>query len=152
MTTEPNPDCLVRLRYLVAHHDTDESGVMHFARFPALIETAVLAGLDAAAAGLTAMREEGCGFAVTDLRVSYVAPAVFLDRLDVTASTEHVGLAHIRMTGTVERCASDADGRQLLASARLVMGAVNLATRSAARLPPTVRAALLTTRKNGGPR
>lgn len=138
--------CLFRFNYLVGHDDTDDSGVMHFARYAGLIETAVLAGLDGVNAGLAATRDEGLDLVVTELRVKYNAPATFLDNLEITAGTKHVGIAQFRMAGTVRRASEHAWAPALLATAELVMGAVDPVNRAASELPPGMRTALLTTK------
>lgn len=137
---------LYRFNYLVGHDDTDDSGVMHFARYAGLIETAVLAGLGNVNAGLAAIRDEGLDLVVTELRVKYEASAKFLDNLQIAARTKHVGIAQFRMAGTVQRESEQSCAPTLLATGELVMGAVDPVNRTASALPPRVRTALLSTK------
>jgi len=123
-------------RYLVAHSDIDDSGVMHFSRYPALVETALLRGLQTAGWGLAELRAHGCQLIVAQLQVSYRSPARLLDELDVRVWPEHVGGAQFRVGGLI----SAAEER--LVELTMVLGVLDPGTERPTRLPAALRGLL----------
>ncbi|WP_205315141.1 acyl-CoA thioesterase [Nonomuraea lactucae] len=115
----------------VEHVDTDASGVVHFARYPSLLETAALENLDRLGVGLAVLSEAGLDLAVTELAVRYLTPARFLDRVSVEIGVEHVGAVRFRLSGAVLR-APDATP---LVTGTLTFCAVDRATGAASALP-----------------
>ncbi|MER5648745.1 acyl-CoA thioesterase [Streptosporangium sp. NPDC002524] len=100
---------LTRVRRRVEHVDTDASGVVHFARYPSLLETAALENLDRLGVGIDALAREGLDLVVTEMSMRYHASARFLDRLDLEISVLHVGAASFRLSGTVLRALPEPD-------------------------------------------
>jgi acyl-CoA thioester hydrolase len=124
----------------VEHLDTDASGVVHFARYASLLETAVLENLHELGAGLSALHEHGLDLAVTELRMRYHAPARFLDELELQAAIVHVGAAQVRVEGAILlRTGSEPT---LLAAGLLVLGTLDRSSGSPAVLPPPIRSVL----------
>lgn len=89
------------VRHRVEHVDTDASGVMHFSRYASLIETAALEKLEACGAGLLAFQALGLDLLVHELRIKYLSPARFRDRLLLAGTIEHVGPVRIRLAVNV---------------------------------------------------
>ncbi|MBA6439086.1 acyl-CoA thioesterase [Streptomyces sp. GMR22] len=138
---DPVPDGF-RIHHVVEQVDTDDSGVVHFSRHPSLVESALLRGLAARGGGMLELRALGLVLVVSRLRVSYHAPARFLDRLEVSAAVRDVGAVQCRASGTVVR--RSGDGPPLLLSrTELVFGAVDAETGEPAALPAAIRHAIL---------
>ncbi|MFI6784595.1 acyl-CoA thioesterase [Micromonospora sp. NPDC050276] len=129
------------LQRRVEHVDTDSSGVVHFARYPSLLETAVLENLACLGTGPDALARDGLDLVITECRVRYLAPARFLDLLRVDVAVAHLGAAHFRFSGTVVRTVDGADGVSV-ATGLLVFGVVNRETATAQQLPSHLRDAL----------
>ncbi|GGQ65158.1 acyl-CoA thioesterase [Couchioplanes azureus] len=89
----------------VEHVDTDAAGVVHFSRYASLLETAILETLETLGAGVHRLLGEGLDLAVTDLRMTYLAPARFLDDLAIQVSVDQVGGASCRLAGEIARVA-----------------------------------------------
>lgn len=123
-------------RYLVPHSDIDDAGVMHFSRYPALVETALLRGLDTAGCGLAELRAHGCQLAVTQLQVSYRSPARLLDELTVRAWPEHVGGVQLRVGGLV------GTAQDRLVELSMVLGVLDSRTGQPTRFPAALRGPL----------
>ena len=86
------------IRRRVEHCDIDSFGVVHFARVPAFMETAVLASLARLGLTLTVCADNGWRLAVRRLEVVYLAPALANDEIEIFAQLEHAGLLHILLT------------------------------------------------------
>ncbi|HEX8092915.1 acyl-CoA thioesterase [Jatrophihabitans sp.] len=123
-------------RYLVPHSDIDDSGVMHFSRYPALVETALLQGLRTAGWGLAELRAHGCQLVVAQLQVSYRSPARLLDELVVRAWPEHIGGVQLRVGGLIS-----AAGERLV-ELSMVLGVLDPRTERPTRLPAALRGML----------
>ncbi|MGR6008041.1 acyl-CoA thioesterase [Bacillus cereus] len=65
----------------VEHLDTDASGVVHFSRYPSLMETAVLENLDNLKIGMHALESEQLDLVVSEMKIKYLSSAYFLDYL-----------------------------------------------------------------------
>ena len=128
------------VRRRVEHVETDASGVVHFSRYSSWLETAVLENLDRLGAGLDALARANLELAVVELRMSYHAPARFLDRVRVTAHVEKAGPARVQVAGEITR--EDGDDAQRCASGSLLLGAVDLSTGKPSLLPDHVRKTL----------
>jgi acyl-CoA thioester hydrolase len=126
----------------VEHVDTDASGVVHFSRYASLLETAVLENLEALGCGVSAIEADGLDLAVAELRMRYVAPARYADRLRIRTAVEHLGAAQCRVTGTVRRCAPQGDDETLVAQGHLVLCVVRRADGAPTALPTALRSAL----------
>ncbi|MBB6566595.1 thioesterase family protein [Kribbella sandramycini] len=116
----------------VEHVDTDASGVVHFARYASLIETALLDNLERLGTGLDTLAAAGAELVVSELRLRYLASARYPDELSLEASVDHVGAARARIAGTVRRSADGAE----LATGTLVLGLVDRADGSPRTLTP----------------
>ncbi|WP_242910582.1 acyl-CoA thioesterase [Actinomadura terrae] len=136
------PSELFRFQHVIEHCDTDDSGVVHFARYPSLIETATLRGLDRLDIGLSAFREHDLDLVVAELRVKYTAPARFLDTVEVTARLSRIGSAFCLVEGTVEGPGGPKGDPPLLARAELVLAVVDTETGKPAVMPPSMRLVL----------
>ncbi|GAB3838686.1 acyl-CoA thioesterase [Kribbella italica] len=118
----------------VEHVDTDASGVVHFARYASLIETALLDNLERLGVGLGALAAEGADLVVSELRLRYLASARYPDELSLETAVDHVGAARVRINGVVRRTA---DGVEL-ATGTLVLGLVDRSDGSARTLLPAL--------------
>jgi acyl-CoA thioester hydrolase len=116
----------------VEHVDTDASGVMHFARYPSLLETAALEGLERLGIGLDALAADGLDLVVAEAKLTYRHPARFLDRLGVTVGLAHLGAASLRVAGEVTLAETT------LVTGTLVFGAVGRTTGTPSVLPGRV--------------
>jgi acyl-CoA thioester hydrolase len=119
--------------YRVEHVDTDASGIVHFSRYASLLETVVLEFLEEVGAGLTELASHGCELMIVELRIRYLEPARFLDRLSGIAVIDHVGGAQLRMSATLHREAAP------LASGILTFAIVDKQTGRPAAFPRSVR-------------
>lgn len=108
-------------RRRVEHVDTDASGVVHFSRHAAFLETAALEALDATGVGLEELQREGLDLRVRELRLSYAGPARYRDWLVLDASIDHVGEARVRMGA---RCTREVPGGD---AAPVVSGMIDFA-------------------------
>ncbi|TDD61595.1 acyl-CoA thioesterase [Kribbella antibiotica] len=124
----------VPVLHKVEHVDTDASGVVHFARYASLIETALLDNLERLGAGLATLAAEGAELVVSELRLRYLASARYPDELSLEAAVDHVGAARVRITGTVRRRADTAE----LATGIVVLGLVDRADGSPRTLTPAL--------------
>ncbi|WP_329080862.1 MULTISPECIES: acyl-CoA thioesterase [unclassified Streptosporangium] len=134
---------LTTVRRRVEHVDTDASGVVHFARYPSLLETAALENLDRLGVGIDALARDGLDLVVTELSMRYHASARFLDQLDLEISVLHVGAASFRLSGTVlcVRPEREEEPRRL-STGVLVFGVVDRTTGAACALPEQLRKSL----------
>jgi YbgC/YbaW family acyl-CoA thioester hydrolase len=122
----------------VEHVDTDASGVVHFARYPSLLETALLANLERLGVGLGALAGLGLELVVADLAMRYRAPARYADELSLETAVGHLGAARARIDGTVRRTADGAE----LATGSLVVAVVDTTNGIPCALPPVLHDAL----------
>lgn len=150
---------LVPVRRRVEHVDIDASGVVHFARYPSMLESAALENLDRLGVGLDALARDGLDLVVAEMSMRYHASARFLDRLDLEISVLHVGGASFRLSGTVLRVRPDSErepgsgaeperesgheGEPLrLSTGVFVFGVVDRTTGAACALPEQLRKTL----------
>lgn len=127
-------------RHRVEHVDTDASGVVHFSRYASLIETALLDFLESTGHGLAALAAEEAELVVTELRITYRAPARYRDVLRAEMGLEHVGGTQIRARGSLY-CAGDGGERAALVDAHVVLAAVKRSDGRPTALPAPVRRA-----------
>lgn len=114
---------LLPVRRRVEHADTDASGVVHFARYASLLETALLENLERLGAGLGELARDGAELVVAELTLRYRVPARYPDELSLETAVGHLGAARVRVDGTVRRCA---DGTEL-ATGTLLLATVDRA-------------------------
>ncbi|MGV9306213.1 acyl-CoA thioesterase [Nonomuraea sp. NPDC004354] len=119
--------------------DTDASGVLHFARYASLLETAVLENLDRLGFGLGWLGLKGFELVVAELQMKYVRPARYADTLRIATTVEHVGGAAFRLAGTLCRDGRTGPEEDLLARGRLVMCVARRTDGLAVPLPDEVR-------------
>ena len=103
-----------------------------------MLETALLEMFETAGAGLSALAAHGIGLAVTDLRMSYRAPARFRDPIVGRIRLDQVGGTRIRTRGSLHRQEPDG-GTTELVEGDVVLCAVENATGRPAKLPAFVR-------------
>ncbi|MBP2330537.1 acyl-CoA thioester hydrolase [Kibdelosporangium banguiense] len=125
---------LVPVRRRVEHVDTDASGVVHFARYASLLETALLENLERLGVGLGVLARDRAELFMVEVRMRYRASARYPDELSVETAVGHVGAARVRIDGTVRR---SADGVEL-AGGMLVLGLVDSADGTARALSPAL--------------
>jgi acyl-CoA thioester hydrolase len=135
---------LLPVRRRVEHADTDASGVMHFARYPVLLEVALLANLERLGVGLGALAREGFDLVVTEATTRYRAPARYPDELSLEPVVGRLGAARARIDTTIQRTA---DGVEL-ATGSLVVALTDRGTGAPCALPPALHAILEETRSD----
>jgi YbgC/YbaW family acyl-CoA thioester hydrolase len=128
----------------VEHADTDASGVVHFARYPALQETALLANLERLGVGLDVLAREGFDLVVTEATTRYRSPARYPDELSLEPVVGHLGAARARIDTTIRRTA---DGTEL-ATGTLVVALTDRRTGAPCVLLPALHAVLEETRSD----
>lgn len=129
-------------QYQVQHVDTDASGVVHFSRYAALMETAALEELERRGAGLEALLAAGIDMRVRELRIQYLAPAQFRNVLRLEARIEQVGVARIRMAVQVFHQPSPERDRIPLTTGTLELVTVDRAAGTPVTLPDSIKQAL----------
>ncbi len=123
-------------RLRVYWEDTDAGGIVYYANYLKFIERARTEALLAVGIRQTdLMARLGIGFAVKDLTVSYLAPAVLEDQLRVTTRVGPPGAARLVMAQEIWREAT------CLVTARVTLACLGPAGRPA-RLPAEVREAI----------
>jgi acyl-CoA thioester hydrolase len=130
------------VRRRVEHADTDASGVVHFARYPAFQETALLANLERLGVGLDVLAGAGFDLVVTEATTKYRSPARYPDELSLEPVVGHLGVARARIDTTIRRIADDAD----LATGSLVVALTDRTTGAPCALFPALHAVLEETR------
>ncbi|WP_432994426.1 acyl-CoA thioesterase [Dactylosporangium sp. CA-233914] len=138
-----------RFVHVVEHIDVDDSGVMHFSRHHSLVETALLRGLAAVGAGLSALRAAGGDLVVAQSRAWFAAPARHLDRLQVTARLRRLGVYRSHVEGAVALVGA-AGPPTGLSRVELVLGVVSSADRRPAPWPDAISRILTTITNDGG--
>ncbi|WP_249998259.1 thioesterase family protein [Actinoplanes sp. M2I2] len=129
---------LLPVRRSVEHADTDASGVVHFARYPALQETALLANLERLGVGLGVLASAGFDLVVTEATTRYLAPARYPDELNLEPVVGRLSVARARIDTTVRRTTDGAE----LATGSLVVALTDRATGAPCALLPVLHAVL----------
>jgi YbgC/YbaW family acyl-CoA thioester hydrolase len=145
VTTAPSVPAGARLlpvRRRVEHADTDASGVVHFARYPALQETALLQNLERLGVGLDVLAGAGFDLVVTEATTRYRAPARYPDELSLEPVVGHLGAARVRIDTTIRRVADGAE----LATGSLVVALTDRGTGAPCVLLPSLHSVLEETR------
>jgi YbgC/YbaW family acyl-CoA thioester hydrolase len=124
---------LVTVHRPVEHCDTDSYGVVHFSRYPAVMETAALKVLEELGAGLEHLRHGGIELRVRELKVRYKAAARYGDILLMQAELGHVAPAHVRVV--VQAYLDTPNGRELVAEAELNIVFVDATTGRPTAIP-----------------
>ncbi|KAF2774999.1 acyl-CoA thioesterase [Streptomyces coelicoflavus] len=135
---------MLAVRRRVEHADTDASGVVHFARYPALQETALLENLERLGAGLGELARGGFDLVVVEATTRYRAPARYPDELSLEPAVGHLGAARARIDTTIRRAADGAE----LATGSLVVALTDRTTGAPRALPPDLRTVLEETRSH----
>ncbi|MDP9794197.1 acyl-CoA thioester hydrolase [Catenuloplanes nepalensis] len=135
---------MLPVRRRVEHADTDASGVVHFARYPALQETALLANLERLGVGLGVLAAAGFDLVVTEATTRYRSPARYPDELRLVPAVGHLGAARARIDVAIRRDADDAE----LATGSLVVALTDRTTGAPSVLLPALRAVLEETRSD----
>ncbi|AOS61835.1 acyl-CoA thioesterase [Actinoalloteichus hymeniacidonis] len=141
MTATPSANSdsrLLPVHRRVEHADTDASGVMHFARYPVLLETALLANLERLGAGLAVLARDGLDLVVTEVRTQYRSPARYPDELVLAPTVGHLGAARARIDTTIRRRNEDTE----LATGSLLIAVTDRATGAPCALHPALHAIL----------
>jgi len=118
------------------HVDTDAAGVVHFARYASLLETAVLENLERLGVGVLQLGDDRLELAISELRMNYFASARFYDLVRIGVSVDRVGGASATVSGSIHR------DETLLASGTIVLCVVGQAGGGVAPLPERMRKAL----------
>ena len=113
--TEQVKSTMITLRKRVEHVDTNAAGVVHFARYPSLLETAILENLEEMGFGVRALAEEGLDLVISEVTMKYAASARFYDWLQLHVQPVQVGAARFRVSGQVLR--EEENGTTLLLGA-----------------------------------
>ena len=120
----------------IEHVDTDAAGVVHFARYASLLETAVLENLERLGIGVQQLGDDRLELAISELRINYFASARFYDLVRIGVSIDRVGGASATVSGAIHR------DETLLASGSLVFCVVGQAGGGVEPLPDRMRKAL----------
>ena len=91
----------------VEHSDVDGYGVVHFSRYPAFMEAALLDALEDRGLGLAQLDCHGLELRVRELNVKYLAAARHRDWLILEPKLTHVGVASLRVEVRVSRAAGE---------------------------------------------
>lgn len=129
-----------QLTYVVEHADIDSAGVVHFSRYAAVMESAVLGYLERVGCGLVELETMGVQPVVRELVIRYLSPAFYGERLAFVVSLDRVGVAHLR-TGILVTRAGDASNEPI-ASGLIDWAIVRRGTKEPSRLPPSLETAL----------
>lgn len=124
----------------VEHVDTDAAGVVHFARYASLLETAVLENLERLGVGVRRLADEGLELAITELRMNYFASARFFDLMRIRVGVDRVGGASCTVSGAIHR--NEVEPETLLASGSLVLCVVDRSGGGVTALPGRMRRVL----------
>lgn len=132
-----------RFRIRVYYEDTDHGGVVYYANYLKFMERGRTEYLRTAAIELDELEaSEGVLFVVTDVRLSYLAPARFNDMLEVESEVTEMRGARVVFQQKVWRIHREEHSREEL----LVDGRIDLActdrTGKPARIPAYVRTLL----------
>lgn len=122
--------------YRVPYADTDQMRVVYYANYLVYFERARNELLRACGLTYRALEEKGIALPVVEALVSYHAPAVYDDRLELTGWCEEAKGARLKI-----RCEVRRDGR-LLADGHTVHACVNPATLRPIRPSPEFLRAL----------
>ena len=128
---------LVDVTHRVEHVDTDAAGVMHFARYASLLETACLDNLERLGGGVRRLALDGLELAISEVRLNYFASARYFDQGLLRPRGDRVGGASWTMSVTAYR--DEASPETVLASGSLVLCLVDRATGAATRIPADIR-------------
>ena len=126
-----------QVRRRVEHCDIDAFGVVHFSRYAAFMETAVLAALEATGHGLDHVQSLGLELRVRQLKITYRAAARYNDQLILVSEVGLAGAAHLQMLARVLREEPDSEP-SLLASGELDLVFVTTSTGDPGLLPASL--------------
>ncbi|MCE7004703.1 acyl-CoA thioesterase [Kibdelosporangium philippinense] len=141
MTAAPSTRVGARLqavRRRVEHADTDASGVVHFARYAVLQETALLENLERLGVGLGVLASGGLDLVVVEATTRYRFPARYPEELSLEPVVGHLGAARARIDTTIRRLADSVE----LATGSLVVALTDRVTGAPCALLPALHAVL----------
>lgn len=127
------------LRLRVYYEDTDASGVAYHARYLHWLErarTEWLRGLGFSQE--TLIQQSGVGFTVASLDIRYLKPARLDNELVVSTRVRAVGRASIQFEQTIRQDHT----HQLLASANVKVGCVDVSGFKPRRMPASIESAI----------
>jgi acyl-CoA thioester hydrolase len=107
VTSDPERETRV-LHRRVEHSDVDGYGVVHFPRYAAFMEAAMLEDLDARSLSLDRLADYELELRVRELNVKYLAPARHRDWLRLEPRLIHVGVASLRIEVKISRADREA--------------------------------------------
>jgi acyl-CoA thioester hydrolase len=120
----------------VYYQDTDAGGVVYHGAYVDYLERARTEWLRHLGFDVRGIAEQqGILFIVREMRVAYARPALLDDRLTVTASVQHLGLAQFTCAQEVLR------GAEVLAEAAVNLACVSVNEFKPTRVPEELRAA-----------
>nr|WP_041603358.1 tol-pal system-associated acyl-CoA thioesterase [Thioflavicoccus mobilis] len=126
------PSATFRWPIRVYYEDTDAAGVVYYANYLKFLERARTEWLRALGFEQDALRQQyGLVFAVRKAEITYLSPALFNDRLMVTATVARCGRAGLDFRQEIAR---DEDGRCCV-RAEVSIACVRLSDWRPARIP-----------------
>lgn len=124
----------------VYYEDTDAGGIVYYANYLKFFERARTEWLRATGIGQQALIDEhGAGFVVRSVQIDYHAAARLDDELVLTLSITKLGRASVLFSQQALR------GQQLLASAHVKVGCVDLTSLRARAIPDDAAAKMRAT-------
>jgi len=97
LTSSPAPTLRLGVRVRVIYGDTDQMGVVYHGTYARFLEAARVEFMRAAGQTYADVEAAGHALPVTDLQVSYLAPARYDDILSVYVGVAEIGFARLRL-------------------------------------------------------
>jgi acyl-CoA thioester hydrolase len=143
----PTFTCHFTWNIRVYFEDTDAGGVVFYANYLKFFERARTEWLRAAGIGQQSMTQtHGVVFVVKSTAVDYHAPARLDNELKISVVVEKMGRASVQFIQQAWRITQDEYGssEELLATGRIKVGCVDLASFRPSEIPPNVLASIRT--------
>lgn len=96
MTRPPAPDLRLAIRQRVIYADTDQMGVVYHGTYPRFLEAARVEYMRALGHTYKKVEALGVGMPLTDLAISYIAPARYDDVVSVYVGIAELSFARLR--------------------------------------------------------
>ena len=146
MTKPPAPDLRLAVRQRVIYADTDQMGFVYHGTYPRFLEAARVEFMRALGHTYARVEAKGLGMPLTDLAISYLAPARYDDLLSVHVGVAELSYARLRFGYHVTVEAGDRVGLQApltVLYAETCHCCIRLADGRPTRFPDDLRATLL---------
>ena len=124
----------------VEHVDLDAYGVVHFSRYAAFCETAVLEMLECLGNGVTSLERRGLELRVRELKLRYATPARM--REDLLVSLEAPQISEVRMRMNVHIASRGTVNVNCIAYGYLELVLVDSRSGQPVLIPEDIRCAL----------